>query len=64
MKAMLTFTLPDEQAEYDCASKGAQYKDALVALADDFRAHRKYGAGPVTESLFYAVLEACDVTIE
>jgi hypothetical protein len=64
MKATITFTLPEEQFEFDCASKGSSYRDALVALAEDFRAHRKYGKDPLTEETFYAILADCDVSVE
>jgi hypothetical protein len=64
MIVTIQFNLPDEQFEFDCASKGSRYRDALVALAEDFRAHRKYDKDPVTEETFYAILDDCDVTVE
>ena len=64
MKAMLTFTLPDEELEYRHASKGAVYHDVLAELAAAFRTQRKYGGPAVTEEAFFQILDACDVSVE
>jgi len=64
MKVTITFTLPDEQVEYDNASQGAKYKDALTEVAMAFRQHRKYDGPPVTEDTFHSILDDCDVSVE
>lgn len=42
MKATLTFNLPDEQREFNCAINGIKYRQLLVELWNEFRAHYNY----------------------
>ena len=64
MKAMLTFTLPDEELEYRHALKGAVYHDVLTELAAAFRTQRKYDGPAVTEEAFFQILDDYDVLAE
>lgn len=42
MKATLTFTLPEERAEYEHAIRGADYRVALEELAEWLRGKYKH----------------------
>ncbi len=42
MKATLTFTLPDEQAEFELALKGGKYAAAIEDVRNAFREKFKY----------------------
>lgn len=43
MQATLSFTLPDEQEEFDDATKGGSWHCACDAIVDWLRAEEKYG---------------------
>ncbi len=43
MKATLTFSLPEEQVEYEYTLNAARYKDALKDIMDMMRREFKYG---------------------
>lgn len=42
MTATLRFRLPDDQYEYECASRGADYRSALEEIAEWLRKKVKY----------------------
>lgn len=42
MIATLSFNLPDEQYEFDCAVNARKYRQLLIELWNEFRAHYKY----------------------
>lgn len=63
MLVNLRFTLPDEQDEYDTLMNGAKYLSALLEVEAQFRAHRKHGAGPVTEEVFHQILRDSGVEL-
>lgn len=64
MIATLRFKLPEEQLEYGHALRGPQCQAALEAIAEAFRRHRKYDAEPVTEELFYQLIQDCGAEVE
>lgn len=43
MRAILTFNLPRDRAEFDLANKAGQYKSALWDVAAKIREKTKYG---------------------
>ena len=46
MKATLTFTLPEERYEYDCANRGAEYRHCLSEFDEYLRRVVKYDGDP------------------
>ena len=49
MKAILEFNLPEEQALFDLAIRGAAYRDALENMRDRLRDTLKYNAMELDE---------------
>lgn len=43
MKAKLIFNLPDEQAQYDHAVRGWDWRDVVAAIDDHLRSRLKHG---------------------
>ena len=50
MKATLTFTIPDEQAEFDAALRGREALTILHEIDQRLRSLLKYGSPTVEES--------------
>ncbi len=49
-KATLTFQLPEEQAEFDCAVNGTTYSSVIDEVKERFRNKAKYEDGTTTWS--------------
>jgi hypothetical protein len=72
MKAVLEFTLPDEEPEFMEAVNGGMFKHVLWELDQKLRANLKYGELPQAEYKcyetirkdLYRLLEANNLTIE
>jgi len=47
-KSTLTFDLPEEQYEFNCATKGGDYLRTLQELYNEFRSKSKYGPSAST----------------
>lgn len=72
MKAVLEFTLPDEEVEFMEAVNGGMFKHVLWQLDQNLRANLKYGELPAAEYKCYetirkdlhSLLNANNLTIE
>jgi hypothetical protein len=62
--AKLTFELPEDREAFKHACNAYKYYDVLRAIAEAFRAHRKYAGEPVTEEMFFGLLRDEDITLD
>lgn len=58
MKAILEFTLPEEQVEFDCAVDGVKWMSAMWDLDQYLRNKIKYESEEMSEDTFKAI-EQC-----
>jgi len=58
MKAILEFTLPEEQVEFDCAVDGVKWMSAMWDLDQYLRNQLKYESEGMSEDTFKAI-EKC-----
>jgi hypothetical protein len=57
MKAILEFTLPEEQAEFDCAVHGVKWMSAMWDLDQYLRKKIKYESEGMSEDTFKTIEE-------
>jgi hypothetical protein len=64
MKAILEFELPVEENEFHVASRSFEYWSALYDLKQAFRTHRKHEGKPVTEEVFFEILQERGIDLD
>ena len=64
MKAILEFNLPDDQQDFDLATKGMQFWSVLWELDQDLRSKTKYASDDLPKDKYDAYGEIRDMIRE